>query len=183
MQHQAAGARGTHAPFRFLVVGEEAIVQGAELCDRRQLDQQPAAGNEVDRSRRVAELTAVAFPQCEHARAAAPPVDGASGGPDDVAAVGEAHHRPDDRRPRLGLGRFDQQAQRIGRDIGVIVEQPGIRRIGAARLGQAEIVAAGEAEVVRVGDQRRFRVVPTHGLGRAVLRAVVDHEHAPRHIV
>ena len=71
----------------------------------------------------------------------------------------------------------DEGLDRARRDLGVRVQEEDVRRPGRA---PALVAGAGEADVLRVGDDEGLRVTRAHGVGGPVRAGVVDDDELER---
>ena len=172
-----------------LAVHHEGRVEAAQGLPVVAADQEEAAHHHVDLALAVALPVAVELGVEEGAPAErqrqaggaaeqAPERDVAEDAGRVQAAVAAERAAAPDARLRRALGEADDAVDRVLEHQGVGVEQ---QQVLAPRLARRDVVAAGEAEILRARDQPDPGIGRGDRRGRAVGGGVVEHDQLVRH--
>ena len=169
-----AGGEGASQPVGLLVVHEEALVEQAGLAEggRRHEGAAEAGGLEVARAVRRRTVGLAVERATEQAEA---PVEAAGVGADEsrVVVVEDLGH---------GDGplvrEVDELRQEVRRQHGVVVEDEDALEALVEAVADADVVAAGGAQVLGRAQERRFRQQALQLIAGAVRRSVVDDDDA-----
>jgi hypothetical protein len=91
------------------------------------------------------------------------------------AEVGAAMERRGDRVAGVLVEEAGEQAQRIRRDEGVLVQQEDVVGAVVQRMADASIVATPKTGVALLGDQHRLGILLPDNVGGAVAGGIVDY--------